>query len=134
MIETLTWKGYTYTVKPFTLGNYFTLIEGVSEGSSDTMNLGLIFRNTCKAILKGVTPKDQAYLVADGLADDILTTEEVQAASDFKEEVDAASANFIQRAAALKKSAPDLTDKLARKERQSQRSRKATKGEPAPSV
>ena len=133
-VKTLTWKGYTYTVKPFTLGNYFSLIEGVSEGSSDGMNLSLIFRNTCKAVLQGVTPKDQAFLIADGLSNEILNAEEdIQAASDFKEEVDELSKNFISRAAALKKSAPDLTDKLVRKERRAlaPKSRKGTKEEPA---
>ncbi len=33
-VEKLSWKGFEYTPKPFTIGNYYSLIEGYVDNVS----------------------------------------------------------------------------------------------------
>ncbi len=140
-VEKLSWKGFDYTPKPFTLGNYYTLLEGYVENVSleiggqrvDSLKIAGSFVSSCVALLQGATKSAQSFLISGELVKSILeaTDEaEIKKGLEFKDAVDFLSGKFIDTANRLKQSAPDLTEKLAKVESGSRKSRKATKEEP----
>ena len=75
-----------------------------------------MFGNTCKALLEGTTQTAKNFLSSGELATSILNSEDVEKAMEFKERLDFFSTSYTERGNGLKKSAPDLTELLARKE------------------
>jgi len=133
MIETLTWKGFTYSVKPFTLDTLYSLWETIGTVQDSGRMLRGVFEGACQTLLSGNSKEAHAYLISGELAKAVLTSEDVEAAIAFKGRVDFLSQSFTNRGQELMKSAPDLTDKLQAKASKAlaPQSRKATKGEPA---
>jgi hypothetical protein len=131
-IETLSWNGLTYTVKPFTLDTLFALYEAISNSMENGRIIRDMFGNSCKALLEGTTNEAKSFLATGGLEKSVLSSEDVEKAMEFKEKIDFFSASYTERGNALKKSAPDLTDKLTRKQAKASNppSRKGTKEEP----
>jgi len=129
MDNTFTWNGLAYVVKPFNMGNYFALLEGIGVATENGKILTDLFLNNCKALLEGTTQQAKSFLSSGELAKSILNSEDFEAANEFKERLDFFSTSYIEKANALKKSAPDLTELLAQKEAKalSQQSPKVTK-------
>lgn len=130
MIETLTWNGLTFTVKPFTLDGMYSFMEGVSALSEGASKLRGMFELGCKVLLQGTTKEAQDQLDSDQLAKSVLTSEDVKEALKFKSRVDFFCVKFTKQSQELMQSAPDLTDKLTQKAR-SQSSRTSRKGSKA---
>lgn len=110
MIETLTWKGFTYTVKPFTLDAFYTFCERVAIAKENGRMLRGAFESGCSTLLLGSNAEAQSYADSGKLAKDILNSEDVTAAAAFKGRVDFLSIAFAKRGQELTASAPDLTD------------------------
>ena len=114
--NTFEWNGLTYIVKPFNLNTLFALYEGISSSMENGKIIRDMFGNTCKALLEGTTQTAKNFLSSGELATSILNSEDVEKAMEFKERLDFFSTSYTERGNALKKSAPDLTELLARKE------------------
>lgn len=133
MENKLKWKGLSYTVKPFTLGTLFSLWEGIATAAESGKTITGTFEIGCKVLLEGDTKEAQGFLISGALAKAVLTSEEVETAYAFKEQVDFFSNSYSDRGLKLKESAPDLKDKLAAKEPASllQKRQKGSKQEAA---
>lgn len=138
-LDTLSWGDFTYTVKPFTLGNWYAVFEAVSSAGDSANATAHRFKNLCKALLVGANPKSETVLNSGGLANAILNeSEDPAAAFRFEDELDFLAVSFSKKRRALVIASPDLAEPIARKEekltRSSRRSAKNSKEEPAQSI
>lgn len=133
MAEILKWDRFEYEVKPFNLGTLYDLWERISEAANNGKVLSGSFDAACQALLKGASKEAQAYLNNGSLVASILGCEDIEKAIGFKDRVDFFSTSYSERGQKLKKSAPDLTDRLEAKEPQAQtrKSRQASKDDSA---
>lgn len=134
-MEKLTWKGLTYSVRSFTLEVLFTLWEKVAESTNDGRTIRGVFEAGCEVLLVGDTKQAEAFRISGELIKDVLTVEkedEIVAAYAFKERVDFFTNGYSRRGEGLKKSAPDLSDKITQKQQKLLRPKpqKGTKDEP----
>lgn len=133
MIETLTWKGFTFTVKPFTLGTLYDLWEGIGDAAEGGKMITGTFQSNCKVLLVGSDKAANGFLLSGELAKSILDSEDVEQAMAFKNRIDFFTNSFTTRGQRLMESAPDLKDQLVQKAAKASRpkSQKDTKAEPA---
>lgn len=106
MIETLTWKGFTYTVKPFTLDALYTFGELTSLAKQKGQEARGTFEAGCKVLLQGTTAEAHAFADSGKLARDVMTSTEAEKAIAFKSKVDSFSLAFVKRAQGLITSEP----------------------------
>lgn len=111
--NTFEWNGFTYLVKPFSLATLFAIYEAIGNSAGSVSG---IFKQTCIALLEGTTQTAKNFLSSGDLATSVLNSEDVEKAIEFHERLNFFSTSYVMRGEDLKKSAPDLTELLARKE------------------